>query len=209
MQDLILEPFAGIVFGMTPGAVDAAVRPAERRRAARHDAGRRCSAPGAAGRRRRRCAAGASAAASPRRWRCSRWLFGALEPQDWPLRANVFALGVANGAFAVAAIGSMMALAGAGPQRPRRRAHGPVGRGAGHRVRARRRAGHGRSRRGQAGRGGRRPRLRRWCSRLEACVFLWAALLASRRDAVVGTAPGRARAAVVPAHLPYAREAAE
>jgi BCD family chlorophyll transporter-like MFS transporter len=32
----------------------------------------------------------------------------------WPLRANVFALGVANGAFSIAAIGSMMALAGHG-----------------------------------------------------------------------------------------------
>jgi BCD family chlorophyll transporter-like MFS transporter len=32
---------------------------------------------------------------------------------DWPLRTNVFALGAANGAFAVAAIGSMMSLAGA------------------------------------------------------------------------------------------------
>jgi BCD family chlorophyll transporter-like MFS transporter len=31
----------------------------------------------------------------------------------WPLRLSVFLLGVANGAFAVAAIGSMMALAGA------------------------------------------------------------------------------------------------
>jgi BCD family chlorophyll transporter-like MFS transporter len=33
---------------------------------------------------------------------------------SWPLRANVFALGAANGAFAVAAIGSMMTLAGQG-----------------------------------------------------------------------------------------------
>jgi BCD family chlorophyll transporter-like MFS transporter len=33
---------------------------------------------------------------------------------DWPLRGWVFALGAANGAFAVAAIGSMMALASAG-----------------------------------------------------------------------------------------------
>jgi BCD family chlorophyll transporter-like MFS transporter len=33
---------------------------------------------------------------------------------DWPLRPSVFLLGLANGAFAVAAIGSMMALAGAG-----------------------------------------------------------------------------------------------
>ncbi len=36
----------------------------------------------------------------------------------WPLKANVVLLGVANGAFAVAAIGSMMALAGsAGPRK--------------------------------------------------------------------------------------------
>jgi BCD family chlorophyll transporter-like MFS transporter len=32
----------------------------------------------------------------------------------WPLRPSVFLLGLANGAFAVAAIGSMMALAGSG-----------------------------------------------------------------------------------------------
>ena len=31
---------------------------------------------------------------------------------DWPLRINVFLLGLANGTFAVAAIGSMMNLAG-------------------------------------------------------------------------------------------------
>jgi len=35
---------------------------------------------------------------------------------DWPLMPNVIALGVANGAFAVAAIGSMMTLASAGPK---------------------------------------------------------------------------------------------
>jgi BCD family chlorophyll transporter-like MFS transporter len=36
---------------------------------------------------------------------------------EWPLRLSVFALGVANGIFAVAAIGSMMGLVGAGRQR--------------------------------------------------------------------------------------------
>jgi BCD family chlorophyll transporter-like MFS transporter len=36
---------------------------------------------------------------------------------DWPLVANVIALGIANGAFAVAAIGSMMTLASAGGTR--------------------------------------------------------------------------------------------
>lgn len=35
---------------------------------------------------------------------------------DWPLVPNVIALGIANGAFAVAAIGSMMTLASAGPK---------------------------------------------------------------------------------------------
>ncbi|MFK7916293.1 MAG: BCD family MFS transporter [Pseudomonadales bacterium] len=35
---------------------------------------------------------------------------------EWPLTPSVFALGIANGCFAVAAIGSMMALAGSGPK---------------------------------------------------------------------------------------------
>ncbi|MBA4048430.1 MAG: MFS transporter, partial [Sphingomonas sp.] len=37
---------------------------------------------------------------------------------DWPLAANIWLLGFANGVFAVAAIGAMMSMAGgAGPQR--------------------------------------------------------------------------------------------
>ncbi|MFZ9243613.1 MAG: BCD family MFS transporter [Burkholderiaceae bacterium] len=39
---------------------------------------------------------------------------GGLSPADWPLRMNVFSLGMANGAFSIAAIASMMALAGQG-----------------------------------------------------------------------------------------------
>jgi BCD family chlorophyll transporter-like MFS transporter len=39
---------------------------------------------------------------------------GAFAGPDFPLRAAVFALGVSNGAFAVSAIGSMMSLAGSG-----------------------------------------------------------------------------------------------
>jgi BCD family chlorophyll transporter-like MFS transporter len=42
---------------------------------------------------------------------------GGLSPTDWPLRANVFALGMANGVFSIAAIASMMALAGQGEGR--------------------------------------------------------------------------------------------
>ena len=33
---------------------------------------------------------------------------------NWPIKLNVFVLGVANGSFAVAAIGGMMMLAGQG-----------------------------------------------------------------------------------------------
>jgi MFS transporter, BCD family, chlorophyll transporter len=43
---------------------------------------------------------------------------------NWPLRANVFVLGVANGAFSIAAIGSMMALAGGASQSSSSSAHG-------------------------------------------------------------------------------------
>jgi BCD family chlorophyll transporter-like MFS transporter len=38
----------------------------------------------------------------------------ALIAPAWPLKANIFVLGVANGAFAVAAIGAMMMLASGG-----------------------------------------------------------------------------------------------
>ncbi len=39
---------------------------------------------------------------------------GAQHPDAWPLSANIFALGVSNGVFAVAAIGAMMGLASEG-----------------------------------------------------------------------------------------------
>ena len=41
----------------------------------------------------------------------------ALAAPSWPLRETVFMLGVTNGAYAVAAIGSMMALVGAGGEK--------------------------------------------------------------------------------------------
>jgi BCD family chlorophyll transporter-like MFS transporter len=40
--------------------------------------------------------------------------FAGVAVPSWPLRANVFALGLANGIYAVAAIGSMMGMASAG-----------------------------------------------------------------------------------------------
>ncbi len=112
-QDLILEPFAGIVFGMSPGATT--------KLAGLQNGGvllgmvlvgvlgtwRGRSTPAAL---RLWCIGGCIASAIALFALAS----GGLQPDGWPLRANVFALGLANGAFAVAAISSMMALAVAG-----------------------------------------------------------------------------------------------
>jgi BCD family chlorophyll transporter-like MFS transporter len=112
-QDLVLEPFAGTVFGLSPadstrlsglqsggvlvGMIAVAVL----------------------------CTAGASTRlGSLRGWTIGGCIgsaamlmllaVGGLVGHGWPLRATVFMLGLANGAFAVAAIGSMMGLVGRG-----------------------------------------------------------------------------------------------
>ncbi len=112
-QDLILEPFAGLVYGYTPGEstalagvqnggvlagmlLTAFVGTFFGRSRARFM--RRWTVVG--------CIASALALAA--------LAVGATYAPDWPLRESVFALGLANGAFAVAAIGSMMTLASAG-----------------------------------------------------------------------------------------------
>jgi len=109
-QDLILEPFAGTVFGFTPGestqlsgvqnagVLSGMVLVALVGSGARRLGSLRAWTVGG-------CIASAIALLA--------LSAGALSP-GWPLRANVFALGLSNGAFAVAAIGSMMSLAGAG-----------------------------------------------------------------------------------------------
>ncbi len=110
-QDLILEPFAGAVFGFTPGA-------STQLSGVQHGGtlmGMLLAA--LAGRR----VAGARLG-SLRAWTVGGCIAsgvallglvvaGSVAPH-WPLRANVFILGVANGAFSIAAIGSMMSLAG-------------------------------------------------------------------------------------------------
>jgi BCD family chlorophyll transporter-like MFS transporter len=112
-QDLILEPFAGAVFGFTPGASTSLS-------GVQHGGtltGMLLAA--LAGRR-----VGGTRLGSLRAWTVGGCiasglallglvLAGALAPH-WPLRANVFVLGVANGAFSIAAIGSMMSLAAGG-----------------------------------------------------------------------------------------------
>lgn len=112
-QDLILEPFAGAVFGYTPGQstqlagvqhggafvgmLIAAL--AGGRFAGRQFGSLRAWTIGG-------CFASALALAGL----CIAGVSGG----DWPLKANVFALGLANGTFAIAAIASMMRLASEG-----------------------------------------------------------------------------------------------
>lgn len=117
MQDLILEPFAGLVFGMTPG---------ESTKLSGLQHGGVMAGMIVAG-------VGGSAFAGRRpsdlRW----WILAGCGGSAlalaglaiaattagagaWPLKANVAVLGFANGLFAVSAIGAMMGLAGAGQQ---------------------------------------------------------------------------------------------
>ncbi len=113
MQDLILEPFAGLVHGYTPGQstslagvqhggvlvgmVAAAVIGTTWGRS-RPEFMRRLCVVG--------CLGSALALAA--------LVAGALAATPGPLAPPVFALGLANGVFAVSAIGSMMALASVG-----------------------------------------------------------------------------------------------
>jgi len=111
--ELILEPFAGAVFGLTPGqsttlasvqhggvlAGMALVAMISTAVGGRGFASMRIWTVGG-------CAASAVALVN---------LAGAgLAAPAWPLRTTVFLLGLANGVYAVAAIGSMMSLVGAG-----------------------------------------------------------------------------------------------
>lgn len=113
MQDLILEPFAGFVFGMTPG---------ESTQLAGVQHGGILLGMLAAG-------LGGSLYAkyfgrNEKLWiiiGClgSALMLGGLSiaaamGPTWPLKANVFGLGVANGIFAVAAVGAMLGLASDG-----------------------------------------------------------------------------------------------
>lgn len=112
-QDLILEPFAGLVFGLTPGE-------STKLAGVQHMglfAGMLLVAVAGSAIRRGRIG-------SMRTWAKGGCLAsgiallglagGGFYPQHWPLHLSVFVLGLANGAFAVAAIGSMMGLVSAG-----------------------------------------------------------------------------------------------
>jgi len=112
-QDLILEPFAGSRFGFSPGA-------STRLSGTQHGGvftGMLLVALVTQ-------LAKGTAAASLKRWVVGGCLASAVAMSGlvlagssqlaWPLKANVFVLGISNGAFSMAAIGAMMALAGKG-----------------------------------------------------------------------------------------------
>lgn len=116
-QDLILEPFAGLVFGLTPGQTtqlsgvqNGGVL-----------TGMLVVAVFSSG------VAGLPRLGSLKAWTIGGCLASALalvglavagaSGPPWPLQASVFALGLANGVYAIAAIGSMMALVGRGRAR--------------------------------------------------------------------------------------------
>jgi len=112
-QELILEPFAGSVFALTPGE-------STRLNGAQHGGvlvGMLLVAIGAG-------LAGEFRQKAMRAWTVGGCLASAaailglaaagLVGPAWPLRLSVIVLGIANGTFAVSAIGAMMGLAGAG-----------------------------------------------------------------------------------------------
>ncbi|WP_245281468.1 BCD family MFS transporter [Rhizobium sp. AAP43] len=112
-QDLILEPFAGLMFGMSPGETTSLT--------GTQHAGVLIGMllVGIAG-----TILGKTMPGMPKLIIAGGCFVSALalaglglsslHAPSWPLETNVFVLGVANGAFAVAAISTMMLLAGAG-----------------------------------------------------------------------------------------------
>ena len=114
-QDLILEPFAGAVFGFTPGETT------------------KLSGVQHGGTLIGMALVPLTGAVYPRsRGNLQIWTIGgcvtsaiallclamaAIVGPSWPLRETVFALGVTNGAYAVAAIGSIMALVATGGEK--------------------------------------------------------------------------------------------
>ncbi|MEJ2602579.1 MAG: BCD family MFS transporter [Gammaproteobacteria bacterium] len=110
-QELIVEPFAGTVFGLTPGE--------STRLAGVQNTGMLVGMI--------LVAVGARRFGTLKGWTIGGCIASAIalvalaaggfHAGDWPLRSSIFGLGLANGAFAVAAIGSMMALVAAGRER--------------------------------------------------------------------------------------------
>lgn len=112
MQDLILEPFAGLVFGMSPAqstSLSAMQHSGVLMGMIAAGIGGSAFTGRAAGELRGWIAAGCVGSALA----LAGLAVGAGVGPGWPLAANIGVLGFANGVFAVSAIGAMMSLAGA------------------------------------------------------------------------------------------------
>jgi BCD family chlorophyll transporter-like MFS transporter len=112
MQDLILEPFAGIVFGMSPAqstSLSAVQHGGVLIGMIAAGVGGSAFAGRTVGDLRGWIAAGCMGSALA----LAGLALGAAVGPGWPLAGNIAALGFANGIFAVSAIGAMMSLAGA------------------------------------------------------------------------------------------------
>lgn len=112
-QDLILEPFAGLVFGMSPGESTqlAGIQHGGVLAGMIAVAASGSFNQGGSGRLLRFWTVGGCGASAIALLGLA---WGGQQPNDWGLTTNVFVLGFFNGAFAVAAIASMMLLASSG-----------------------------------------------------------------------------------------------
>lgn len=113
-QDLIMEPFAGVMFQFTPGQ-------STKLSSVQHGGVlvgmvAVAVATSVLGQKARALPVWTAAGCVASAISLLTLSVGAFVGPDWPLRGCVFVLGIANGAFAVSAIGSMMALAGKGRQ---------------------------------------------------------------------------------------------
>ena len=116
-QDLILEPFAGTVFGFSPGETT--------KLSGLQHSGILCGMLLVAlagsgrifGRRLGSLRFWTVAGCIASGFALAGLVAAGVAGPGWPLRANVFLLGAANGAFSIAAIASMMRLAGEGESR--------------------------------------------------------------------------------------------
>jgi BCD family chlorophyll transporter-like MFS transporter len=112
-QDLILDPFAGLIFGLTPGGstklsglLHGGVLVGMLLVGLATSMGRKSRANSLQSWAIVGCIASAICLTS--------LAIGGFVGPAWPLRISVFLLGIANGTYAIAAIGSMMALVGSG-----------------------------------------------------------------------------------------------
>jgi BCD family chlorophyll transporter-like MFS transporter len=115
-QDLILEPFAGIVFGLSPGQTTQ-LSGIQHAGVLAGMIGVALAGSGLAGRRLGSLRVWAVGGCIASAFALGGLVVAGIVGPGYPLLPTVFLLGAANGAFSIAAIGTMMRLASAGRER--------------------------------------------------------------------------------------------